>query len=183
MVNSLWFQWKSLKLPWRKSRIAGVDLAGNTFWEYRDDPNANRWRRMLKPDPKIHLSDVQVTPQWHQWLRYVREHPPTVEEQQQDVVRQLQIKQLARLADERWASKPSYLDKPQPQNPIPSVGDGSGSLKSQNLPHSTQSATPSQTESASQPTPPKEANPWAKADRSNPGDSWQPSDWSPNSKR
>lgn len=83
MVNSLWFQWKSLKLPWRKSRIAGklstqatldistvlltlaahlgVDLAGNTFWEYRDDPNANRWRRMLKPDPKIHLSDVQVT--------------------------------------------------------------------------------------------------------------------------
>lgn len=23
MVNSLWFQWKSLKLPWRKSRLAG----------------------------------------------------------------------------------------------------------------------------------------------------------------
>jgi hypothetical protein len=38
-----------------------VDLAGNTFWEYRDDPNANRWRRMLKPDPNIHLSEVQVT--------------------------------------------------------------------------------------------------------------------------
>ncbi|CAI7660358.1 unnamed protein product [Penicillium pancosmium] len=183
MVNSLWFQWKSLKLPWRKSRLAGVDLAGNTFWEYRDDPNASRWRRMLKPDPKIHLSDVQVTPQWHQWLRYVRENPPSVEEQQQDVVRQLQIKQLARLADERWASKPSYLDKPQPQNSIPSVGDGSGSLKSQNLPHSTQNVTPSQPESASESTPPKEANPWAKADRSNPGDSWQPSDWSPNSKR
>ncbi|KAJ5574752.1 hypothetical protein N7450_008651 [Penicillium hetheringtonii] len=182
MVNSLWFQWKSLKLPWRKSRLAGVDLAGNTFWEYKDDMNSSRWRRMLKPDPKVHLSDVQVTPQWHQWLRYVRENAPTVEEQQQEVVRQMQIKQLARLADERWASKPSFLDKPHPNNPTHTITGDSGNAKPQNSETTTQNASP-QTKPATESQPPNAENPWAKADNRNPGDSWQPAGWSPESKR
>ncbi|OQE24551.1 hypothetical protein PENSTE_c007G07294 [Penicillium steckii] len=182
MVNSLWFQWKSLKLPWRRSRLAGVDLSGNTFWEYKDDLNATRWRRMLKPDPKMHLSDVQVTPQWHQWLRHVRENAPTVQEQQQEVARQMQIKQLARLADERWASKPSFLDKPQSKPPTHALNGDSGNAKSQNPETTSQNASP-QSKSATESQPPKAQNPWAKADNRNPGDSWQPAGWSPNSKR
>ncbi|OGM46899.1 hypothetical protein ABOM_004425 [Aspergillus bombycis] len=120
-VNSLWFKWKSLRLPWRKSFLVGTDLSGNTFWEFKDALNAARYRRIVKFNPKTHYADVQVSPQWHQWLRYVRAEPPSVQEQQQDVLRQIQIKQLARLADERWASKPSYLDMPQTKQPAPAT--------------------------------------------------------------
>lgn len=39
----------------------GQDLAGNTFWEFKDVANANRFRRIVKFDPKTHFGDVQVT--------------------------------------------------------------------------------------------------------------------------
>lgn len=89
MVNSLWFKWKSLRLPWRKSYLVGMsyfcscatsscpsvfwvlisltltlpgtDLAGNTFWEFKDAINAGRFRRIVKFDPKTHLGDVKVS--------------------------------------------------------------------------------------------------------------------------
>lgn len=83
MVNSLWFKWKKLRLPWRKSflvgqyllsvfpvasqclspanRLLGEDLAGNTYWEFKDVMNAARFRRIVRYDPKTHFSDVQVT--------------------------------------------------------------------------------------------------------------------------
>lgn len=125
--------------------------------------------------------DWFIIAQWHQWLRYVREQAPTVEEQQQEVIRQLQIKQLARLADERWANKPSFLDKPQPQNPTPSANDGSRNVTPKNVSPPTQNTSPSQPDP--NPNPQQKENPWAKADRRNPGDSWQPSGWTPNSQR
>ncbi|KAJ5569981.1 uncharacterized protein N7459_009411 [Penicillium hispanicum] len=185
MVNSLWFKWKSFRLPWRKSFLVGNDLAGNTFWEFKDVMNANRYRRIVKFDPKTHYGDVQVTPQWHQWLRYVREHPPSIEEQQQDVLRQRQIKELARLADERWASKPSFLDKPQTQQPAPAMESSEVTVNAA----SEDAATPAPGASASQQAPAaeskpqKEPNPWARADNKNPGDSWQPEPWTPTSQR
>jgi NADH dehydrogenase [ubiquinone] 1 alpha subcomplex assembly factor 2 len=39
----------------------GHDLAGNTFWEFKDVANATRFRRIVKFDPKTHYGDVQVT--------------------------------------------------------------------------------------------------------------------------
>lgn len=113
--------------------------------------------------------------QWHQWLRYAREHAPTVEEQQNEVVRQMRIKKLAQLADERWASKPSYLDKPTYQTPNNQIGDNSANAITQ--PTEPAAQNPPVSES----NPQSEENPWTKADRSNPGDSWEPSGWSPNS--
>lgn len=94
----------------------------------------------------------------------------------------MQIKQLARLADERWASKPSFLDKPQAKPPTHALNGDSGNAKSQNPETTTQNASP-QSKSATESQPPKAQNPWAKADNRNPGDSWQPAGWSPNSKR
>ncbi|KAJ5935540.1 hypothetical protein N7466_005087 [Penicillium verhagenii] len=186
MVNSLWFKWKGLRLPWRKSYLVGQDLAGNTFWEFKDQLNAGRYRRIVKFDPKTHYGDVQVTPQWHQWLRYVRPLPPTIEEQQQDLVRQAQMKELARLADERWASKPSFLDKPKTQQQ--GAGITTTNANSEAAPISADG--PSSSAPAPQPestgAPPKtrkEENPWAKADRQNPGGNWQPDAWSPTSHR
>ncbi|KAK4865200.1 hypothetical protein LT330_001823 [Penicillium expansum] len=191
MVNSLWFKWKKLRLPWRKSFLVGEDLAGNTFWEFKDVMNAARFRRIVRFDPKTHFSDVQVTPQWHQWLRHVREHPPSIQEQQQDLVRQAQIKQLARLADERWASKASVLDKPKTQQQPPATQINEATLdqsakadSAQKIPASTASR---ETSPKAKPTPEpktqKEENPWAKAKKTNPGEEWQPEAWSPSSKR
>lgn len=127
--------------------------------------------------------------QWHQWLRHVREHPPSIQEQQQDLVRQAQIKELARLADERWASKPSFLDKPKTQ-PVPTQTNNaalSETPASDTHPVSkTQASTPSamtpDPEPASTATVHKK-NPWNNASNANPGEEWQPEAWSPNSKR
>ncbi|KAJ5905322.1 uncharacterized protein N7473_002238 [Penicillium subrubescens] len=186
MVNSLWFKWKSLRLPWRRSVLVGQDLAGNTFWEFKDVVNANRFRRIVKFDPKTHYGDVQVSPQWHQWLRYVREHPPSLEEQQQDLIRQAQIKQLARLADERWASKPSFLDKPKTQQP-PTPTETSGSAANPATESSQNASASAPSTSTPKPAPakpePVKEDPWAKANPGNPGDTWQPESWTPSSKR
>ncbi|KAJ5168118.1 uncharacterized protein N7482_003712 [Penicillium canariense] len=187
MVNSLWFKWKSLRLPWRRSILVGQDLAGNTFWEFKDVANANRFRRIVKFDPKTHYGDVQVTPQWHQWLRYVREHPPSIEEQQQDLIRQAQIKQLARLADERWASKPSFLDKPKTEQPPPPKETSDSSINTTTEPPQNASPfarpTPQPQPASAESKTTKEEDPWAKANTGNPGDSWQPDSWTPSSKR
>lgn len=86
MVNSLWFKWKSLRLPWRNMFLVGEssirrrplsirltwlvsltrhalgqDLAGNTFWEFRATKDAARLRRIVKFDPRTHYADVKVT--------------------------------------------------------------------------------------------------------------------------
>ncbi|KGO64199.1 NADH:ubiquinone oxidoreductase, 17.2kDa subunit [Penicillium italicum] len=191
MVNSLWFKWKKLRLPWRKSFLVGEDLAGNTFWEFKDVLNAARFRRIVRFDPKTHFSDVQVTPQWHQWLRHVREHPPSIQEQQQDLVRQAQIKQLARLADERWASKPSFLDKPKTQQQPPATQINEAALNQPTKAAPAQKASASTTspeaapkaKPAPKPKTQKEENPWTKAQKANPGEEWQPEAWSPSSKR
>ena len=60
-VKQLWFRWKSLKLPWRRQFLAGADLAGNTFWEFRDALNAGRWRRIVKYSRKAHYADVKMS--------------------------------------------------------------------------------------------------------------------------
>ena len=77
-----------------------------------------------------------------------------MQEQQQEVIRQIQIKHLARLADERWASKPSFLDSPQTEQPVPAT-------------HSNETAGPSRVHE----TPAK--------NKGNPGENWQPESWTP----
>ncbi|KAI5288302.1 hypothetical protein KEM54_005314 [Ascosphaera aggregata] len=112
VINSLWFQWKSMKLPWRKSFLAGVDLNGNTFWEFKDAINTGRMRRIVKADPKMHHADLRISPQWLQWLRHARRDAPTIEEQKADLVRQARLKQLAQIADAKWMAKKSHIEAP-----------------------------------------------------------------------
>ncbi|OAP57149.1 hypothetical protein AYL99_07886 [Fonsecaea erecta] len=104
-----------------EEEILRQDLYGNTFWEFKDALNHNRWRRIVKGRRRAtlsSLSDVQISPQWHQWLRQTRHDPPTLQEQAADVQRQAQLKVMARLADEKWAAKARYIEKP---TPTPSV--------------------------------------------------------------
>ncbi|GFF27719.1 hypothetical protein IFM61606_03908 [Aspergillus udagawae] len=193
-VNSLWFKWKSLRLPWRRSFLVGTDLSGNTYWEFKDSLNAGRFRRIVKYNAKTHYADVQVTPQWHQWLRYVRADPPSLEEQQQDVLRQLQIKQLAHLADLRWASKPSYLDKPQTQHPEPATRTSDATLnppmgavgEGPKTHNAVSGADTTQAAGTTTPTPDvaptTKEDPWAKA-RTSDTENWQPESWTPSASR
>lgn len=68
--------------------------------------------------------------QWVQWLRHTRHEPPTINEQQLDEIRQYQLKSLVAAADQRWASKPSFMDSPDKQQPVPAIGmrDPAGNL-------------------------------------------------------
>ncbi|KAK1768459.1 hypothetical protein QBC33DRAFT_568805 [Phialemonium atrogriseum] len=108
-----WHKWKTLRLPWRRQILAGLDLQGNTYWEFRDartsSPGAagaetTRARRIVRYPPRTHPSDVAVPPAWHQWLRHTRSAAPTLDEQHADAARQLRMKALAAQADARWAA-------------------------------------------------------------------------------
>jgi NADH dehydrogenase [ubiquinone] 1 alpha subcomplex assembly factor 2 len=122
--------------------------------------------------------------QWHQWLRHTREDPPSIFEQQMDVQRQLRLKDLARLADERWASKPSILDGPtagtqsRPASLLRDAGLvaeaqtdvvenlGAGSEESGLLEGGQKSETRTR------------GNPW-NVRTEGPGEQWQPQAWNP----
>lgn len=41
--------------------IIGVDLLGNTFWEFKDSLNSNRLRRIVKYNRKVHYADVKIS--------------------------------------------------------------------------------------------------------------------------
>jgi NADH dehydrogenase [ubiquinone] 1 alpha subcomplex assembly factor 2 len=118
--------------------------------------------------------------QWHQWLRYVRPQPPSLEEQQRDLIRQAQIKKLAEIADQKWAAKPSYLDKPQTSSPAPALNTGDTTSHTTNtsssnaVPNDNGSNAKTQEKSAKE----KEKSPWGKAP-TGPGETWQPESWTP----
>ena len=99
----------------------------------------------------------------------------------------MQIKQLARAADERWASKPSYLDTPKTQQPGPAMQSSDATLKGPS-----ESAQPTQAEGTKQTAAPSQQqtqkstnkeDPWQKTKAGNPGDSWQPEAWTPTAAR
>jgi len=113
-LRKAWYRWKSLKLPWRKRFLVGLDLQGNTFWEFRDTLSSHKYRmrRIVQYPASTHYSEIIISPQWHQWLRHTRSNPPSLTEQSQDIIRQQNLKVLAAEADARWAEKPSLLDSP-----------------------------------------------------------------------
>lgn len=83
-------------------------------------------RRIVQYPRSTQYSDVNIPPQWHQWLRHTRADAPTLTEQSQDLVRQRNLKVLAAAADARWAAKPSFLDAPGEARgqPLPALAPG-----------------------------------------------------------
>ncbi|OAG40022.1 hypothetical protein AYO21_05703 [Fonsecaea monophora] len=175
--RDLWLRWKMLRLPWRKRFLVGQDLYGNTFWEFKDALNHNRWRRIVQGRRRAtlsSLSDVQISPQWHQWLRQTRNDPPTMQEQAADVQRQAQLKINARLADERWAAKAKYIEEPKPMADTPLLSGDPRAQAGHHPDQSQQSEKMSNSieDSANQP---KKSG----ATASNPGANWAPGVWIP----
>lgn len=196
-----WYKWKALRLPWRKRFLIGLDLQGNTYWEFRDlrgDPNdpAVRWRRIVEYPRNTHFGDVKVPPQWHQWLRYTREKPPSIQEQHADVRRQQQMKYLAAEADARWEAKPRYIDAPgqatgQPVPGLESQAARRGAPAAQEAQAAGGSSRkdavasgPEQVQSRQQqqqhvPKGPAKEDPWKQSRRGGPSEEWQPKAWAP----
>ncbi|KAL5113668.1 hypothetical protein ACEQ8H_008455 [Pleosporales sp. CAS-2024a] len=168
-LRRAYYQWRMQRFPWRKKWLVGFDLQGNTFWEFKDQLHALRNRRVAKYSPSTHYGDVNVSPSWMQWLRHTRSHPPSLAEQQHDLMRQERIKMLAARAEERWASQPSVLDAPDKQQPAPM-------LQSRD-PHSRLGHT-SDAPKAPRNTPKNQVkdSPWNQAE---PTKDWQPQAWTP----
>ena len=124
---------------------------------------------------------MRISPQWHQWLRYTRQDPPSVAEQRQDLVRQARMKQLAAAADARWEAKPRLTDAPGAATgqPVPSLegagmaGGGAGQSKSDGK---SAAAQGSPTESHNKQA---EEDPWGQAKARGPSEKWQPEAWAP----
>ncbi|KAM7222453.1 hypothetical protein V8F06_002231 [Rhypophila decipiens] len=194
--QNAWYKWKALRLPWRKQFLVGLDLSGNTYWEFRDlrgTGPGERWRRIVKYPKDTHYGDVKVPPMWHQWLRHQRPVPPSIAEQQAEVARQERLKYLAAQADARWAAKPSLVDGPSKatlEQPKPPLTSPSMERNTNQPPTDTnQSANDSaavprekvwekmQQQQKQQSSPPK-SDPW-KQQRGGPSEEWQPKAWDP----
>ncbi|KAF7891696.1 hypothetical protein EAF00_007998 [Botryotinia globosa] len=205
-IRKAWYQWKALRLPWRKRFFVGLDLQNNSFWEFRDAITAGRMRRIVQTPSSIQYSDVKISPQWHQWLRHTREDPPSVEELLGDLARQERLKVLARQADERWNAKASFLDQPATrQQALPATqvrdggaytgtdprGDGkgvanaiaseAGKVEESVVTTEKPASDEIQYDAATQPREEKKYkdDPWKKA-RGGPSEEWQPQAWDPN---
>jgi NADH dehydrogenase [ubiquinone] 1 alpha subcomplex assembly factor 2 len=118
-----------------------------------------------------------VSPAWHQWLRHTREQPPSIQEQQGDVVRQAQLKVLAAQADARWEAKARLVGQPAADEGVKQI-DGKvwGAAQPVTGPGETgreQSITQEQP-TAKQ----RDDDPWKKA-KGGPSEQWQPQAWSP----
>lgn len=188
-----WYKWKALRLPWRKRFLVGLDLQGNTYWEFRDvrgdpaDPTT-RWRRIVQYPRDTHYGEVKVPPQWHQWLRHTREAPPSIPEQHAEVRRQLQMKVLAAEADARWAAKPSLLDAGGAPGqaglgqPEPALGGGGMTREGGNREGAGAGSVPRE-ETRRDPVAAAEdagkKDPWGQSRRGGPSEDWQPQAWSP----
>lgn len=170
----------------RTSQHVGRDLQGNTFWEFRETRGTGpgRFRRIVHYPRSTHLSDVKVSPMWHQWLRHVREHPPSLQEQIQDVQRQEKMKILAAQADARWEAKPRVMDAPGREHgqPIPALS----TMRSQPIAPESHAVNDNAADTATQeqlnadPALRKKKyghDPWEKA--KGPGEGWQPESWTP----
>ncbi|KAH8205735.1 hypothetical protein TruAng_000011 [Truncatella angustata] len=168
------------------SRQTGLDLRGNTYWTFRDQrpdkhtpASALRWRRIVQYPRSTHLSDVAVPPQWHQWLRHQREHPPSLAEQSADVARQDRIRVLAAEADARWEAKPSLADMPgrgEKSQPAPALDTD------RTQPHIQAAGERAQPEGHSDGGQSKtevKDDPWKKAAGRGPSENWQPAAWTP----
>ncbi|EXJ77853.1 hypothetical protein A1O3_09012 [Capronia epimyces CBS 606.96] len=182
-VRDLWLRWKMLRLPWRKKFLIGQDLQGNTFWEFKDTLNPGRWRRIVNTNRRTHFSDVQISPQWHQWLRQTRADAPSLQEQAADIQRQTLLKHNAQLADKRWAEKPRYIETPNsaatiPLRAAPEIDRASAEFMPGQPPQLQKTRTAAETA-----VHPPEADSLKNTQETgaNPGANWQPQPWLPGS--
>ena len=64
---------------WRRGRLVGTDELGNRYYEARDDRDSyDRGRKRRWVIYKGYADASKVPSDWHGWLRYTFDEPPTV---------------------------------------------------------------------------------------------------------
>ncbi|KAI1346587.1 hypothetical protein F5Y01DRAFT_319589 [Xylaria sp. FL0043] len=188
----------------------GRDIQGNTYYELRqprgDAPENAPYRRLVHYPRSTPYSEVKVPPAWHQWLRHQRLEAPTMTEQMAELQRQARIKLLAAEADARWAAKPSLLDMPPTKTaPPPTTSTTTETETTNQSPGTSERVSESgeqaqratikdgteakgkvqraaDTETETKPSQTKaDTDPWKRAQRGAPGETWQPQAWTPTS--
>jgi NADH dehydrogenase [ubiquinone] 1 alpha subcomplex assembly factor 2 len=107
-----------------------------------------------------------------------------MQEQHADLGRQAQLKYLAQQADERWASKPSFLDKPRGQPKPATMPKDPGGYAVQTEPDEKEGARSAVDTPPVEPEPPKSAKRAdlrKQAGSGGPSERWQPESWTPGS--
>jgi NADH:ubiquinone oxidoreductase subunit len=65
---------------WRRGRFIGQDDYGNRYFEARDDRDSyDRGRKRRWVIYRGYADASKVPPEWHGWLHYTFDEPPTVE--------------------------------------------------------------------------------------------------------
>lgn len=155
----------------------------------RGDDRVTKWRRIVQYPRDTHYGEVKVPPQWHQWLRHIRESPPSIQEQHVEVRRQAQMKYLAAEADARWEAKPRLTDAPggATGQPVAALQSGAGTRRRDEggeevakgkedaiAPTGEQDKTAQGTRRDAE-----KADPWKQRRRAGPSEDWQPQAWAP----
>jgi len=96
----------------------------------------------------------------------------------------VQLKNLAQQADERWASKPSFLDKPLEQPKPATLPKDPGGYGPQTEPDEKEGVRSAVDTPVPDPEPPesmRKPDPWKRAQGGGPSEKWQPASWTPGS--
>ncbi|KAG6004770.1 hypothetical protein E4U21_000800 [Claviceps maximensis] len=190
LLTRAYYNWKALRLPWRKRFFIGHDLQGNTYWEFKLTSSETRLRRIVNYPRSTHLSQVQVSPLWHQWLRHMRAEAPSLDEQRGDLVRRDRTRILAAEADARWEAKPRVMTAGESQA---LSGGGERTDTKTEVRQTQQQETIGVGAGAGQGTETTRGagqeevdadDAWSRAKKAQAvGEKWQPAAWSPSSKR
>ncbi|KAG6141777.1 hypothetical protein E4U38_006379 [Claviceps purpurea] len=186
-LTRAYYRWKTLRLPWRKRFFIGYDLQGNTYWEFKLTSADTRMRRIVNYPSRTYNSQVKVSPLWHQWLRYARNTPPSLDEQHGDVVRKERMKVLAAEADARWEAKPRLLGADEPSQATLGAGAKAEMMVESETPQQMGAGGAEGAETAQGAQSAKDVedadDSWEKAKKAQKvGDKWQPTAWNPSSK-
>ena len=179
----LYTWWLTLRLPWRRRFLAGVDLQQNRYFYFRPTlGHRGPLRRIMQPSSTAIFrskgtlpvySDVQVPIQWHQWLRFTRSEAPTTDELWADEVRKEGMKGLVAGVEQRWR---------EGKKRVSGTAEDARSIQKPDEPGPTGNAMAAQEQEQQIPKPThkeKEPSPWDRADRKTPGEAFQPEAWTP----
>ncbi|KAK9449131.1 uncharacterized protein V1518DRAFT_417242 [Limtongia smithiae] len=176
-LRELYLRWKGWrKVPFRTKFFIGMDLEGNTFWEFENRNNPGRPRRIVELlGPKKAYIDYKLPPQWNQWLRHVRIDPPSIEELDGEQSRLAGLAAKVAAADARWRSVP-LKDSPVANNSVSPQGmPGMDSIDANAATAAAGTEAPPSSEQSTKPEAPKSKSaPTA----SSPSADYQPTPWS-----
>lgn len=194
LSSRVWTAYLSLRLPWRRRWLAGTDLSRNRYFYFRPTLSSTAPpRRIMQPFAGSGrrtgslggYADVRVPVQWHQWLRYTREEPPSLGELREDVVRQERMRILAREADRRWEMEKRRLEGGK-RTDVEGEGKERKILVSAGGEIVENDGGERMVDDESKKGEPglkrkQETSPWKRRDRGTPGDEFQPEAWMPSS--